>query len=395
MTPKITVIIPVYNTERYIEDCLHSILEQSFTDFEVLCINDGSTDNSEKIVAEMAEDDCRIKLISNEQNRGLSYARNIGIREAKGDYVIFVDSDDTIKENAIEELYNLAVCHQTDIVLSVVAGRKPYREVLEPINGTEYLKMNLLNNRFNEIVVANLYSTFFLRENNLWFEEDIFHEDNLFSFQTIISAKRLICINREFYFYRENQNSITLTQKSDCLNKRLGSMTYVIERLFAIQQRESDYTIKKCIEKYIQINSSSLLKLYRTLEYVDESMLGNKYNTAILRMITVALYRGMYPDKLSKETMKSIYKFAAIYIYGAGEKGQGLCELLEERGITISGYIVTWKPDVKDINRYPIYGIQSILERKDEVLILIANVHNYQEMEQTAVKYGFKNIIVT
>src|SRR5690606_22590995 len=99
--PKVSVIIPVYNTENYLRECLDSILAQTFTDFEVLLINDGSTDSSGKICDEYAEKDSRIKVFHKE-NGGVSSARNLGLDNAKGEWICFVDSDDEILQDALQ-----------------------------------------------------------------------------------------------------------------------------------------------------------------------------------------------------------------------------------------------------------------------------------------------------
>ena len=101
--PKISVIIPVYNVEKYLDICLDTVLAQTFKDFEAVCINDGSTDNSLNILEHYQKFDKRIKIIQTE-NKGLSHARNKGIKEAKGEYITFVDSDDYISEICLESM---------------------------------------------------------------------------------------------------------------------------------------------------------------------------------------------------------------------------------------------------------------------------------------------------
>ena len=101
---KISVIIPVYNVEKYIEDCLNSILVQTLKDFEIICIDDCSTDNSLQIIETYTHKDKRIKILKNKKNEGPSYTRNIGIEMAQGEYIYFLDSDDMIEKNALQEL---------------------------------------------------------------------------------------------------------------------------------------------------------------------------------------------------------------------------------------------------------------------------------------------------
>lgn len=113
--PKISVIVPVYNVAKYLERCLESILSQSFKDFEIICVNDGSTDNSLEILQQYAKKDKRIKII-NQKNSGAGYSRNIGINAALGNYLSFIDADDWIDELFLEKVYHLAEVSSADII---------------------------------------------------------------------------------------------------------------------------------------------------------------------------------------------------------------------------------------------------------------------------------------
>lgn len=113
----VSVIIPVYNSEKYIEECLNCVMGQTYGEFEIVVVNDGSTDSSEKIINALKEKDNRIKYVKQE-NAGAGEARNTGIQNASGKYVIFLDSDDKIKEDYIEKLVNEIVTKQQDIVCS-------------------------------------------------------------------------------------------------------------------------------------------------------------------------------------------------------------------------------------------------------------------------------------
>ena len=113
--PKISVIVPVYNVEKYLRRCLESIKNQTFTDWQAICVNDGSPDNSAQILQEFANADARFVIV-NKENGGLSDARNVGMQYATGDYVLFVDSDDFIHPQTLEIAYSLALQNETDIV---------------------------------------------------------------------------------------------------------------------------------------------------------------------------------------------------------------------------------------------------------------------------------------
>lgn len=113
---KISVIIPVYNVEEYLKECLDSVINQTLKEIEIICIDDCSTDSSYSILEEYAKKDSRIVLIKNKENMGVGYNRNIGIKEAKGEYIGFIDSDDYISEDYYENLYNTAKKYNSDVV---------------------------------------------------------------------------------------------------------------------------------------------------------------------------------------------------------------------------------------------------------------------------------------
>lgn len=113
---KVSVVIPVYNVENYLEECLDSIINQTLKDIEIICINDGSTDASIDILEKYAKADSRIQIF-NQNNSGLSAARNRGIELSKGEFVYFIDSDDYLDLNALKELYDLSVKYGTDFII--------------------------------------------------------------------------------------------------------------------------------------------------------------------------------------------------------------------------------------------------------------------------------------
>ena len=116
--PKVSVIIPIYNVEKYLRKCLDSVINQTLKDIEIICVNDCSADNSENIIKEYMDKDSRIKLVNNKSNGGIGYSRNIGIDNSLSDYISFIDSDDFVHENFIEELYNTAIKYDADIVFT-------------------------------------------------------------------------------------------------------------------------------------------------------------------------------------------------------------------------------------------------------------------------------------
>lgn len=216
---KFSIIIPVYNVEPYLRECLDSVLQQSFADWEAVCVNDGSTDNSAAILEEYGHKDGRFKVV-NQPNGGLSAARNMGLKAATGEYVLFLDSDDWLEGNALERVSESL----TDEDMLCFSGRRFFEkesryhdaDQLQPrsyATGMDYYNENALSVRDFAFVcvVLRAYKRKFLLSHELWFKEGIFHEDNLFTPLACYYAGKVRVINDCLYDYRVRANSITTT----------------------------------------------------------------------------------------------------------------------------------------------------------------------------------------
>lgn len=214
-----SIIIPVYNVESYLRECLDSVVAQTYPGWEAICVNDGSTDSSELILNEYAARDSRLKVIT-QPNGGLSAARNAGVDAAKGDYVFFLDSDDWLEKNALEVL-STNIENEDMLCFS---GRRYFEsdrafhdaDQLEPhsyVSGMDYYNDNaLLTRDFAFVcVVLRIYKREFLSRHSLRFKEGIFHEDNLFTPLVCYYAKKVRVIDECLYDYRVRANSITTT----------------------------------------------------------------------------------------------------------------------------------------------------------------------------------------
>ncbi len=219
---KISVIIPVYNTEKYLDECLDNIDNQTLKEIEIICVNDGSTDNSLEVLKRHQKKDKRIKII-NQENAGVSVARNTGIKAAKGKYIMFADSDDLIPAYAYKKAFECAEKYNADIVQLGNICFEDGKEI--DLNSFSYddSKIEIYTrekseNPYDTLKVEmtsiwnKIWKKSWLIENNLFFKEGIkIAEDGLFNIIAFANLDRLVHDNNIFYCYRQNRPESTLS----------------------------------------------------------------------------------------------------------------------------------------------------------------------------------------
>ena len=221
---EISVIIPVYNVENYLNQCLDSICNQTFRDIEIICVNDGSTDNSLDILNDYEKKDKRVKIIS-QTNRGLGASRNIGLNNSTGNYILFIDSDDYIELDTLEKLYNNAISNDSDIVLFKYQKVDEFNNILQRnlnfkiddnFGNIDYnnftftykdVKNHVMNSSFSACL--KLYKKEFIDNIDLVFSDSLNFEDVPVHVKVMIEAKKISFVPESLYNYRYNPNSIT------------------------------------------------------------------------------------------------------------------------------------------------------------------------------------------
>ncbi|WP_323735635.1 glycosyltransferase [Methanosphaera sp. ISO3-F5] len=269
---KVSIIIPVYNVEKYLDECLKSVINQTLKEIEIICIDDGSTDNSLKIIEKYAKEDSRIKIIS-KKNEGQAIARNLGIDHAIGKYIGFVDSDDFIDKDMFKKLYEKAIQKDLDIVMCAV---KTYDDITKKENTNDwYYSLKCFDNfkkpvfnhwhtlEFtNEISVTpinKLYNKNFLLNKNIKFPENIIFEDEVFFYNIYLNAIRMSVIEEPLYTYRINRYGSTVTSNSDNNYKDIVKVFKHIRDIFIKKDRLKIYKkqlynkmINGCLTRYSQ-----------------------------------------------------------------------------------------------------------------------------------------------
>ncbi|MEM4181817.1 MAG: glycosyltransferase family 2 protein [Candidatus Pacearchaeota archaeon] len=226
--PLISVIIPVYNSKKFLRKCLNSIINQTLKNIEIICINDNSNDSSLKILKDYQKKDRRIKVFNQKMNRGQGFCRNLGLRIAKGEYISFIDSDDWINKTYLERLYKTAKKKNAEVVICSMFNEKTnkyyyfFKEKKVYYNIKEKIKISQIEKRGS--VCNVLFSKKLLKKNHLFFEEGVFYEDILFMLKAVYFCNKIVTVPKATYYYRYNPSSTinTLNEKKieDLYNAR-------------------------------------------------------------------------------------------------------------------------------------------------------------------------------
>lgn len=262
---ELSIIVPIYNVEEYLQECLESLYKIEGISKEIILVNDGSPDNSWKIMEEFKAKFPGETVIVNKENGGLSSARNAGIRAAKGKYISFIDSDDFVDPEAFQEFFKLGTAENPDVV---IGNMKYYMDGItgDPLfrsqkvkdsglmTGIEFFALLFDKEKcFREEVVDDLYRRDFLIENNLFFTEGILHEDSEFTPKVYLKAEKAKYIDIPFYFYRQRSGSImnVLSEKSmDSLEKICYTLADEYDRLDSPIGKE---TLSKLIISFYKV----------------------------------------------------------------------------------------------------------------------------------------------
>lgn len=244
MSDTISVIVPVYNAAPYLEACLESVLSQTYRDTEIVLVDDGSTDGSAEICDRYADRDARVRTVHKE-NGGASSARNVGLREAVGAYLYFLDSDDRIVPELLEKLYRSAVEHRSELVFfdayavdeetgAVSETNYSHRETYSPDTGKALMRKMVANKDFHMGVWQLFYKRSFFERTGLTFVEGIVYEDFLFTCQAYCLAEKVSYVP-EFLYYRLYHANSVMTAKKTVKNYISAETVYYGVRDFSEQ----------------------------------------------------------------------------------------------------------------------------------------------------------------
>lgn len=280
-TPLVTIIVPVYNSEKYLEECIQNLLNQTYHNLQIVLVNDGSTDHSLDICNRIT--DSRVEVYT-KQNGGASSARNLGLTHRKGEYVLFVDSDDYLKNNAVETLVSTAVSNHADCVyyeadnvaedtsIKVKKDGLSHAVQYPTTDGNSLIELILERKNYHAVpflyfAKSNLY------DKGLRFEEGIMFEDELFSFELLRMCGKVVCLKQKLYFRNVRSGSVMTSSGKE--EFRFQSITVVFERLLEQFAKSKD---DKVLNIYLSRIAMLWLDYYRQLSNQSRDKFSDKFS---------------------------------------------------------------------------------------------------------------------
>lgn len=331
---KVSIVIPIYNVEKYLRQCLDSVVNQTLKDIEIICVNDGSTDSSPDIIAEYMAKDSRVKVI-NKPNSGYGHSMNMGFDLAAGEYIGIVESDDYADENMFESLYKIASENRLDVVkssyyfyFSVPKERNEKQEIVSKILSnktfcpTTYFKSKMEMVEFFNIkptIWSSIYRKDFIRENQIRFNETpgASYQDASFNFKVWSCAERVQLLKDAFLHYRQDNEASSVNSK--------GKVFCVCDEYEEMQHFLDKHPEKKGVLEYVKnrIKYDSYMWNYERLE--------DKYKYIFIERASAEFKEDMENGKLDEQYFEN-YKWSNMLEIAADPIDWHTNRMLKERG---------------------------------------------------------------
>ncbi|GFI46934.1 putative glycosyltransferase EpsJ [Lachnospiraceae bacterium] len=402
MKKAVSVIIPVYNVENYLTQCLDSVTLQTLNNIEILCIEDCSQDSSLAILQKYADRDQRIRVIKNIANVGLAASRNIGVQHAAGEYIYFLDSDDILNLDAMEVLYKLGIEENLDIIyfdteeITELSGQISAYACVHQANvhgiysGSEMFSLLMEQSDWDGCVWRQFYRRSLLLGKTP-FREGQLHEDIAFAINIALKAQRVKYLDRPLHKYRRRNGSITARIAPANI---VGLLYAYFDVLDIAIHNSSDTRLNGALKERLLQLCAYVRHMYRQCEDIDEIYKSdNPVIGHLLNLITKDLYQGMYPGKISRGKIAVIKKYRDIIIYGAGKAGIGLYEILMDLKIDILGFAVSSLENNEDnLKGKKVKLITEWQEYKGSALVIIA-VKRKNLLFEELTALGYENVL--
>lgn len=392
--PLVSILIPVYNVECYLNDCLDSVMAQTYDNLQIILCDDGSTDNSPSICSYYQNKDSRISVIT-QKNSGLSVARNNLLKRANGEYVYFLDSDDYISQNAIEQLLYTAqetnsavvmfLCNEINQEGKIIETRRYYQKKGNyelGINGRIFFELLCKNKDFKSGAVFLFIKHDLLLKSKLSFYPSIFHEDELFTFLILQFAERVTYLDQELYYRRTREYSIT----SEITAAHIIGKCTVICEMIDFCKRQNLFELSYCYISHIKSLVNSVGRSYIQLR--AEERINCKDNVSQ----TIYKWTSISDDAI---TVIPNGSYTKTVLYGAGRACTSLLELMDKfRKQEIYEIWDMNAENIGQVRRHTVIRPQFSRENKDVLIVIcIMNEEVKIKIKKQFEYYGYKDVI--
>lgn len=373
---RFSIIIPVYNVENYLRCCLDSVLNQTYSDYEIICINDASKDSSYEILRQYEKKTDKLRIINNMENCKQSICRNIGLEMAKGEYIWFIDADDFIVPNALQILDSYLQESRVDVLgfdfdiiydgiteQNLYKGRKIYQTDI--MSGTQLFVQYAYNNEWIRVPWKAILRRDFLQRNTLTFYPEIFYEDILFFIQVHLKAQTVRVVKDVLYTYRKRPMATT----TFITVRNRDSLVVVLGELFSLWKRgywetELDNAIYKYILNVKEMYDDQVIQLGEKGKLCVGTAADEFFHT-ILRHYTTS-------DLLPMNLIEKLKREDNVIIYGAGVFAKNVIDFLDTFHIGIKKIAVSDKKgNLSQFMNLTVYSITELVEEKDEACIVV------------------------
>ena len=389
---KVSVVIPVYNVEKYLPACLNSVLGQSMQELECICIDDASPDRCGEILDYYAERDERIHVLHLSENHMQGYGRNRGLEMAQGKYVYFLDSDDMITPNAMEELYLLAerddlegiffdsqvllesenLAHFAESYICIRQGDYPD----QVMTGQELMEHFINNNEWMVYVQRQFWRRDYLLKNGIFFPERTEHEDELFSFKATLLATHVRYVRKE-YFIRRYRPASVMTRASH--PKDFAGYFRIFGQMveFASEHRLSGKGIDQCVF-YMFVNVINFLDVFDN--EADPADWFSVEEQKDYRLFRAFLKNQRLIRSYDRILWSPLASYKTIWLYGAGRIARRVYSRMQECNIHVGGFFVT-NPEENpeclfNLPVRPIGTVEGLPEREAVVVAMASTLHD-------------------
>ena len=404
---KVSVVIPVYNVERWLPACLESVLAQTLGDIEVICVNDASPDGCAEILAAYAARDARVRVFTLEQNSGQGVARNVGLQAAQGTYVYFLDSDDMVAPEALEELAAAADADTLDgiffdsrVVFDTPALAKRYQSYPaahagayadDVLLGIDLFEAFVEQHDWTCYVQRQFWRCAYLRDAGIAFPTWASHEDEAFAFEALLQAQRVRYVRKPYFIRRYRAGSVMTSHptvknfasyfQGYCLMTRFVHDAGIVStaadrniaRIYAALCRQHAWLLADGVDVASRFEGTELLGEYLVFAAAQKAWL--------------------HYGNLSTYVLECVRSAQRVYIYGAGVLACDVHEALSLAGCAIEGFLVTrMEGNPRALKGHRVRALEE-MPADDDALVLIAVTDGYRsEIEQGLDAAGWRHI---